>query len=202
MVNRNFLKLFIILLQVFLVKQVVYYHILIQKKKKRVLFAVVCFFIIYFFSVYVNAITTAKSVQFFQKSHKMESSIKHERILVNKKFLSAEMIPRNGGIVFDINELPPKNLDLDRFEVFMENKNKYNLDGFLYVGLDDPYILAEKYKLKVSPLILGSYKVAFPINKKKTTLLKYINESIQLLEDKKIDLHICSKWASTRYIVC
>lgn len=172
---------------------------------KSVLFSVVCFFIIYFFSVYVNAVTTAKSVQFFEKTHKMEYSIKDEKILVDPDYVSNEVIPKNGGIVFSINKLR-KNLDdnikINRFEIFLENKKKYKLSGFLYVELDNPYSLASKYGLKVSSLILGSYKVSFPINKKKKKLLNDINTIIQNLDDKGVNLEICNNFASTNYIFC
>ena len=175
------------------------------KKMKSVFFSIFCFFIIYFFSVYVNAVTTAKSVQFFQKSHKMDYSIKNEKILVDAHYVSSLIVPKNGGIPFDVNKLQ-RNLDgnikTNRFELFLENKKKYKLSGFLYVELDDPYSLASKYGLKVSPLILGSYKVAFPINKNKKKLLNDINEIIQSLEDKGTNLEVCDDFASTKYIIC
>ena len=159
----------------------------------------IVFFCIYFIGIYIQSATTAKSVQFFEKSSILESSIRGKRILVNKKSISKDLIEKNGGI--PVGE-PGNLMDKNKFLYFINNKKRLKLDGFLYNSFDKIHEKADKYGLKVSELVLGNFRVSFPINKKNIQLLKDINLIIQQLDDNETLLNLCNHWADPQILKC
>ena len=128
------------------------------------IFVILSFLCIYYVNVYILASTTAKSVNFLDKTSEMEYNIKNKRILVNKKSISSDLIKRNGGIPVGLSQ---DIADYNNFIYFNNNKEKLNLDGFLYNSFDDVKKKAKKYNLKVSQIVLGNYRIALMMLKKK-----------------------------------
>ena len=155
----------------------------------------------YFSAVYIGAITTARSVSYFERSNKLENSIEGERILVERGDKSSELIIENKGIPV-YYEKKKKNKNINPFKYYKENKDTLKISGVLYSGFSKVTQEAKKYNLKKSQLVLGSYRVAFPVNKKEIKLLKDLNIIIQELDDNMSLYEICKIWGEEKYLLC
>ena len=160
---------------------------------------ILIYIISYFVSVYINALTTARSVGYLSEHSKLEHTIEDEKILVKKGSIHGNLILKNKGIpVFYTN----KGNDLNPFLYFMNNREEKKLSGFIYGGLTKIKGEAKKHGLKVSQISFGNYKVGFPINKNKKELLKEINSIIQDLDDNNSIYDICNIWGDNNYSKC
>ena len=153
----------------------------------------------YFSAVYIGAITTARSVSYFERSNKLENSIEGERILVEKGDQSSDLIIENKGIPVYYEQ---KNANINPFKYYKENRDKLKISGVLYSGFAKVTQEAKNYNLKTSQLVLGSYRVAFPVNKKEIELLKDLNIIIQEFDDNMALYEICKIWGEDDYILC
>lgn len=169
------------------------------KNANAFLVSVVSILLAYFSAVYIGAITTARSVSYFERSNKLENSIEGERILVEKGGQSSELIIENKGIPVYYEK---KNKNINPFKYYKENRDKLKISGVLYSGFSKVTQEAKKYNLKTSQLVLGSYRVAFPVNKKEIELLKDLNIIIQELDDNMGLYEICKIWGEDKYLWC
>ena len=162
----------------------------------KLFFGIFILFIIYFFTIYINASTTAKSVQYFKKSMKIENTIEGLRILTFKGWLYREIV-ENGGLPI---EVPEGNHDIMQY--YVNNREKLKLDGFLTLPLDREVSKAEKLGLNISELVLNRYHASFPISYKNKELADIVNQKIRHLKDTKELLNMCSLWTHQKYVMC
>tara|TARA_Y100000991_G_C21959677_1_gene343810 strand:+ start:1403 stop:1918 length:516 start_codon:yes stop_codon:yes gene_type:complete len=84
---------------------------------------ILIYMIAYFVSVYINAITTARSVSYFSAHSKLEHTIEDEKILAKKGSVHGNLILKNKGIPVFYTD---KANDLNPFLYFMNNKEEKN----------------------------------------------------------------------------
>jgi Zn-dependent membrane protease YugP len=163
---------------------------------------IICFFIIYLFTIYIQASTTAKSVKYFNDTNKLERSIRGERILAytQSKFVKNLLEDKDAVVV----PMPEKNGNITIFDYYEKNRKKLKLSGFYYGGTKHPKLKekASEYNYKVSNLSMGSHTIAFPVNKKKTQLLKDLNHIILNFSENNTFFHTCATHADKDFIVC
>ena len=169
------------------------------KNIKIFLVSFISLLLAYFSAVYIGAMTTARSVFYFERSNKLENSIEEERILVEKGDKSSELITENGGIPVYYER---ENKNMNPFKYYKENKKRLKISGLLYSGFSKLTEQAKEYNLKTSQIVLGSYRVAFPVNKKEKELLKYLDNIIQELDDNMSIYKICKVWGEHKYLMC
>lgn len=165
------------------------------KHKKNIFLGVITFFFIYFFGIYVTASTTAKSVSYLQTNYKLEYSIKNMRILVYPGW-QERLVKMNGGLTV---LLPKDNSDIETY--YLDNKKKLKLDGFILLPFNKLNTLKTS-NLIISKYMLKYYHAAFPVNKKKNTLLKDINLSIIKMQDNDKLFNTCALWSDKNYVMC
>ena len=172
-----------------------------MKNGFAILIVIACFLIIYLFTIYIQASTTAKSVKYFSDSNKLERTIRNERILAhtNSKFI-VKLLEDNGAIVVNM----PEKTKLTIFDYYDKNRKKMKLSGFYYGGTGQPKLeeKTNKYNYKISKLSMGSHMIGFPVNKKKTNLLKDLNNIILDLAEDNTLFKTCSKHADQNFIIC
>ena len=169
------------------------------KTIKALIIGITIYVIAYFVSVYISALTTARSVSYLSKSNKLEYSIEGERILIRSGRQHTNIIKRNGGIPVYYTDT----VKLNPYVYFIEQRKKNNkISGFLHDGLNKVEDEAKKYNLQVSGIDLGNYRIGFPVNKDKQKFLKDIDLVIQRLDDNNTIDNLCKLWGETKYLMC
>ena len=170
------------------------------------------------FTIYIQSSTTAQSVFFFNKSNKLENNIRGEKILVTQTRKDKQNYHNNldpvESLILNQKGIPAflpdnfKELNISPVQYYIENKEKENLDGIVLIpfagssshkSVDS---LAKKYKLKLSSLIIGSFKLAIPVNKKKKKLMEDLDKIIyKLIQDHTL-FKICNQFAKADELLC
>lgn len=165
-------------------------------KNYSIITAILLFFVIYFFSVFITASTTAKSVNYFKKSYKINRTIQNMRILTHSGNNVLELKRNNAVPVL----LPNNEKDINNY--YLDNKKRLKLDGFIILPLNKIIEKTQKEHLNISELIMNYYHIAFPVNNKKKKLLMDINEEINILRNNRDLYNICNIWCNKEYTMC
>ena len=101
-----------------------------------------------------------------------------------------------------------KELHISPIQYYIENKEKENLDGIMVIPFGSAVsnknidTTAKKYKLKLSTLIIGSFKLSIPVNKKKKKIMEDLDTIIyKLIQDHTL-FQICNKYSKADELLC